>query len=122
MRAPDHPIQAFDTETRALIGRVADECADLFQRSSSAVEGRTGQLSLHHHGRHRLSDRKLAALVAVHNFHIRRADGTTAAERLFARASPPLFEQTLARVPLPSRPRRRRPPRPKVPYMALLVA
>jgi hypothetical protein len=53
------------------------ECADLFQRSSSAVEGRNGQLSLHHHGRHRLSDRKLAALTAVHNFHIRRADGTT---------------------------------------------
>jgi hypothetical protein len=115
-------IQAFDTETRALIEQVAGECADLFQRSSSAVEGRNGQLSLHHHGHHRLSDRKLAALTAVHNFHIRRADDTTTAERLFARAPPPLFEQVLARVPLPPRPRRRRPPQPKVPYLTPLAA
>ena len=122
LRAPDHPIQAFDTNARALIEQVAGECADLFQRSSSAVEGRNGQLSLHHHGRHRLSDRKLAALTAVHNFHICRADGTTAAERLFGRAPPPLFEQVLARVPLPPRPRRRRPPQPKVPYLTPLAA
>ncbi|MEF8770227.1 DUF6399 domain-containing protein [Candidatus Accumulibacter contiguus] len=44
------------------------------QRSSSGVEGRNGQLALHHQGRHRLSDRKLAALTVVHNYHIRRAD------------------------------------------------
>ena len=119
---PHHPIQAFDTATRAHIEQVAGECADLFQRSSSAVEGRNGQLSLHHHGRHRLSDRKLAALTAVHNFHIRRDDGTTAAERFFGRAPPPLFEQVLARVPLPPRPRRRRPPRPKMPYLTPLAA
>jgi hypothetical protein len=119
---PDHPMQALDTDTRAHIEHVAGECADLFQRSSSAVEGRNGQLSLHHHGRHRLSDRKLAALTAVHNFHIRRADATTAAERLFGRAPAPLFEQVLARVPLPPRPRRRRPPRPKVSYLTPLAA
>jgi hypothetical protein len=88
---PDHPIQALDSATRAYLEQVAGDCADLFQRSSSAVEGRNGQLSLYHHGRHRLSDRKLAALTAVHNFHIRRPDDTTAAERFFARASPPLF-------------------------------
>jgi hypothetical protein len=119
---PDHPMQALDTDTRAHIEHVAGECADLFQRSSSAVEGRNGQLSLHHHGRHRLSDRKLAALTAAHNFHIRRADATTAAERFFGRAPPPLFEQVLARVPLPPRPRRRRPPGPKVSYLTPLAA
>jgi hypothetical protein len=122
LREPDHPIQALDTATRAQIEQVAGDCADLFQRSSSAVEGRNGQLSLYHHGRHRLSDRKLAALTAVHNFHIRRPDGTTAAQRFFGRAPPPLFEQLLARVPLPPRPRRRRPPRPKVPYLMPLAA
>jgi hypothetical protein len=58
----------------------------------------------------------------VHNFHIRRADATTAAERLFGRAPAPLFEQVLARVPLPPRPRRRRPPRPKVSYLTPLAA
>ncbi|MEA1052030.1 DUF6399 domain-containing protein [Lamprobacter modestohalophilus] len=56
------------------------------------------QLSLFHHGCHRLSARKLAALTAVHNFYIRRADQTTAAERFFGQAPPPLFEQLLERV------------------------
>jgi hypothetical protein len=121
LREPAHPIQALDTETRARIEQVAD-CADLFQRSSSAVEGRNGQLSPHHHGRHRLSDCKIAALTAVHNFHIRRPDGTTAAERFFGRAPPSLFEQLLARVPLLPRPRRKRPPRSKVPYLTPLAA
>jgi hypothetical protein len=97
---------------RTRIEQVASDCADLFQRSSSAVEGRNGQLALHHHGRHRLSDRKLAALTAVHNFHIRCPDGTTAAEHFFGRAPRPLFEPLLARVALPPCPRRRRPPRP----------
>ena len=58
----------------------------------------------HHQGRHRLSDRKLAALTAVHNYHIRRADGTTAAERFFGRAHETLFAQVLQRMPLPPRP------------------
>jgi hypothetical protein len=39
----------------------------------------------------------LAALTAIHNFHLRRPDGRTAAERFFGRAHPPLFEQVLAR-------------------------
>ena len=42
--------------------RTAKECAGLFQRSSSCVEGRNAQLSLHHHGMHRLSDRKMKGL------------------------------------------------------------
>jgi len=119
---PQHPIQALDIETRAHIEQVAGHCADLFQRSSSAVEGRNAQLSLHHHGRHRLSERKLAALTAGHNFHIRRPDSTTAAQRFVGRAPPPLFEQIIARVPLPPRPRRPPPPRPKVPCLTPLAA
>ena len=67
LRASDHPLQALGTEQRAEIEQVASDCAALFQRSSSAVEGRNGQLSLFHHGCHRLSARKLAALTAVHN-------------------------------------------------------
>lgn len=60
-----------------------EECANLLQRSSSCVEGRDGQLSLRHHGLHRLSNRKLAALTAVHNYFIKRRDGTFPAERFF---------------------------------------
>ena len=95
---------------------------DLFQRSSSAVEGRNGQLSQYHHGCHRLSERKLAALTAAHNFYIRRADGSTAAERFFGRAHAPLFEQLIDHVPLPPRPRRRRPRPPKQPYLVPVTA
>jgi hypothetical protein len=122
LRRPDHPLQRLAPEDRARVEQVAGAGADLFQRSSSCVEGRNGQLSLHHHGRHRLSDRKLAALTAVHNFHIRRADGTTAAERFFGRTHPALFEQLLLRVPLPPRPRRRRPRSPKRPYLMPVAA
>jgi hypothetical protein len=113
LRPGAHPLQALPPAQRARLEHVAGECADLFQRSSSCVEGRNGQLSLHHHGRHRLSDRKLAALTAVHNFYIRRADGTTAAGRFFGRAHPSLFELAITRVSLPPRPRRRRPQPPK---------
>ena len=109
LRHPEHLLQRLAPEERVHIEQVAGECADLFQRSSSAVEGRNGQLSLYHHGSHRLSARKLAALTAVHNFHVRRPDGTTAAERFFGRAHTQLFEQLIAHVPLPPRPRRRRP-------------
>jgi hypothetical protein len=122
LRQPDHPLQSLAPETRAQVEQVAGACADVFQRSSSCVEGRNGQLSLHHHGRHRLSDRKLAALTAVHNFHICRADGTTAAERFFGRAHPALFERLLLRVPLPPRPRRRRTRPPKPAYLTPAAA
>jgi hypothetical protein len=109
LREPAHPLQALPAAERRRIEQVAGECADLFQRSSSAVEGRNGQLALHHHGCHRLSDRKLAALTAVHNYFIRRSDGTTAAERFFARPPDPMFERILEQIPLPPRPARRRP-------------
>jgi hypothetical protein len=122
LRQPDHPLQRLAPEASAHVEQVAGAGADLFQRSSSCVEGRNGHLSLHHHGRHRLSDRKLAALTAVHNFHIHRADGTTAAERFFGRTHPALFEQLLGRVPLPPRPRRRRPRPPKLPYLIPVAA
>jgi hypothetical protein len=122
LRAPDHPFNQLDASMQATLEQVAGDCADLFQRSSSAVEGRNGQLSLFHHGRHRLSDRKLSALTAIHNFYIRRADGTTAAERLFGCTHASLFEEVLKRVPLPPPARRRRRsrrPSRAVPLMAL---
>jgi hypothetical protein len=53
-----------------------------------------------------LSDRKLAALTALHNCYVRRPDGTTAAERFFGRAHQALFEQVLTHVDLPPPARR----------------
>lgn len=122
LRQPEQAFQALATDERQRLEQVAAECADLFQRSSSGVEGRNGQLSLHHHGHHRLSDRKLAALTAVHNFFIRRPDGTTAAERFFGRPPAPLFAQLLERLPLPPSPARRRPRLPKPAYLLPIAA
>lgn len=87
---------------------LAGEWAGWFQRSSSCVEGRNGQLALRHHGLHRLSRRKLRALTALHNYWLRRTDGTTAAERFFGRPPADLFGWLLERLPLPARPARRR--------------
>jgi len=122
LRQPTHPLQALAPALRTRIEEVAQGCADLFQRSSSCVEGRNGHLSLYHHGCHRLSDRKLAALTTIHNFHILRPDGTTAAERFFGRAHRPLFEQVLAHVSFPPPPRQRRPRRARPSYLTPLVA
>jgi PAS domain-containing protein len=94
------------------VERVARQCAELFQRSSSCVEGRNGRLALFHHGQTRLSERKLKALTAVHNYVVRRADGTTAAERFFGQPQRDAFTWLLARMPdLPHPAAKRRNPR-----------
>ncbi|MBW2570602.1 MAG: hypothetical protein JRE47_14870 [Deltaproteobacteria bacterium] len=88
--------------------RKARECAGLFQRSSSCVEGRNAQLSLRHHGMHRLSNRKLKALTVIHNYYLRRPDGTTAAERFFENKPIDMFEWLLDNMALPPIPRSKR--------------
>jgi hypothetical protein len=103
------PLGALSEEEKEEVQRVAQECAGLFQRSSSCVEGRNGRLSLHHHGHTRLSARRLKALTVLHNYGIRRADGTTAAERFFGAKHPDLFEWLLERLPELPRPAAKRP-------------
>ena len=76
---------------------VAKFIADLWQRSSSAIEGRNGLLSQRHHGLRGISDRKLRCLTALHNFYARRNDGTTAAERFFGCAHADIFHEAIAR-------------------------
>lgn len=84
------------------------EVAGWFARSSSAVEGRNGQLALRYHSLHRLPERKLRALTAVHNYWIKRGDGTTAAERFFGSKPADLFEYLVEHLPVPARPAKRR--------------
>lgn len=84
--------------------RKALECAQVFQRSSSCVEGRNGQLSLKFHAFRRLNQQTLRVLTVLHNYFIKRADGTTAAERFFGQKPRDLFEWLLDKVEL-SRPR-----------------
>jgi hypothetical protein len=90
------------------VQRVAQECAGLFSRSSSCVEGRNGRLSLHHHGQGRLSARKLKALTVIHNYGVKRADGTTAAERFFGVKHRNLFSWLLEHMPELPRPAAKR--------------
>lgn len=106
---PNGPFSGCTKEEKALIEDVATECAHLFQRSSSCVEGRNGYLSLRHHGLHRITDRKLAALTTVHNFFIRDSQGRTAAERFFGARPKELFQYLLDHVDLPGRPAKKRP-------------
>lgn len=106
------PLSGLAPEELVLIEQAASESAELFQRSSSCVEGRNGQLALHHHHLHRLRPRKLAALTTVHNYFIQRPDGTTPAERFFGRRPDDLFEWLLDRVPTPARPACKRAPPP----------
>ena len=109
------PLMVATEETRVRLMELAQQCAEIFQRSSSCVEGRNGLLSLHHHAGRNLSAQRLRILTILHNFDIKRADGTTAAERLSGAEHPDLFEWLLARQPAPPRPASSRsPPRLRV--------
>lgn len=79
-----------------------------FQRASSAVEGRNGYLSQLHHNRRGLSSRRLSVMTTLHNFYLKRPDGSTAAERLFGQSSPNLFESILKQMPPLPQARRRK--------------
>ena len=75
-----------------------------FQRTSSAVEGRNGVLSRMNHTQRSIRPRRLKVATVIHNFGIRREDGTTAAERLFGDPVPDLFEwivEHMGELPLP---------------------
>ncbi|MCP5014226.1 MAG: hypothetical protein GY938_02965 [Ketobacter sp.] len=75
-----------------------------FQRTSSPVEGRNGFLSQIHQAGRGISQKRLPVLRVLHNFELKRADGTTAAERFFEMEFPDLFEWILPQMgdlPLP---------------------
>jgi len=120
LKCMQYPFPGISKEELTVIETVAEECAGLFQRSSSCVEGRNGQLSLRHHSFHRLSGRKLTALTSVHNFFIKRKDGTTAAERFFDTKPRTMFGFLLENMDTPGRPaQKRRASKQKRPLMAM---
>ena len=53
--------------------------------------GRNGFLSQMYHNGHGLTAKRLRALTVIHNYGIKRLDGTTAAMRLFDQEFPDLF-------------------------------
>jgi hypothetical protein len=107
-KARDGPFEALSQQEKTYLEEQATSAAELFQRSSSCVEGRNGQLSLRHHGLREITARKLRVLGVLHNFVIKRRDGSTAASRFFGQEPRALFPWLVEHIPLPSRPRKRR--------------
>ena len=94
-----------------------------FRRTSSPVEGRNGYLSQIHHNRRGLSSRRLRVMTTIHNFHLQRADGSTAAERLFGKPSTDLFEWLLQQSPdLPQARRGKAASKAKTPFLPSVPA
>jgi hypothetical protein len=102
-RARDGP---WPEELKQELMKKGREMAETFQRSSSCVEGRNGVLSLNYHRFHRLNPRSLKVLTIIHNFDVRRSDGTTAAERFFEARHESLFDSLVANVRIPGRPKK----------------
>lgn len=81
---PGGLLSELSSELQRNLHQQARELAEVFQRSSSNVEGRNGYLSLRNHQLRGLDlPRKRACLTTIHNFFLTRPDGTTAAERFF---------------------------------------
>ena len=69
-----------------------------FQRTSSAVEERNGWLSQLHHTNLGLDRNTLQVPKIIHNYGLKRPDGTTAAQRLFDKPFPDLFDWGLEQM------------------------
>jgi len=103
---PGGALSQLCPETQNNLRQQAKELAEIFQRSSSNVEGRNGYLSLRNHQLRGLDlPRKRACLTAIHNFFLTRSDGTTPAERFFGQKPRSMFAAILDSVDLPPAPR-----------------
>ena len=102
---PGGVFSALHSTQQERLQQEADKLADVFQRSSSNVEGRNGYLSLRNHQLRGLDHpRKRACLTAIHNFFLTRPDGTTAAKRFFGQKPRSMFAAILASVEIPPAP------------------
>jgi hypothetical protein len=103
--APGGTLSALPLAAQDRLKQEASKLAEVFQRSSSNVEGRNGYLSLRNHQLRGLDHpRKRACLTAVHNFFLTRPDGTTAAERFFGQKPRSIFAAILGSVDIPPAP------------------
>jgi hypothetical protein len=102
------PLSTLSEEARREVQEAARQTAGLFQRSSSCVEGRNGRLSLQQHGHSRVSEQRLKALTVIHNYLVKRPDGTTAAQRFFGQKHKDVMSWLLDRMPDLPRPAAKR--------------
>jgi hypothetical protein len=102
---PGGALSSLSADVQDQLHQKAKTLADVFQRSSSNVEGRNGYLSLRNHQLRGLNlPRKRKCLTAIHNFFLTRPDGTTAAKRFFGQKPRSLFAAILDSVELPPAP------------------
>ena len=107
---PDGAFGALSPVEQDQLKDKAKTLAEVFQRSSSNVEGCNGYLALRNHQLRGLDHpSKRICLTAIHNFFLTRTDGTTAAERFFGQKPRSMFAAILAAVEIPPAPLR--PPR-----------
>lgn len=86
-------IQDLITDDRKeALWKMAHRIAESFQRASSQVEGRNGYLSFVNHANRGIPMQRLKVLTVIHNYDIRRVDGTTPAQRFFDKEFPDIFE------------------------------
>jgi len=102
---PGGVLSELSPEAQELLHDEAKRLANVFQRSSSNVEGRNGYLSLRNHQLRGLSlPRKRECFTTIHNFFLTRPDGMTAAERFFGQKPRSMFTAILESVELPPAP------------------
>jgi hypothetical protein len=109
--SPGGALASLSKGEQETVAKVARQCAGLFQRSTSCVEGRNGRLSLLQHGHGRLNAARLKAVTTLHNYLAKRPDKGTAAERFFGQQPRDLFSWLLARMSDLPRPAAKRPPK-----------
>jgi len=108
MKYAQHSLtQQLSTEQMQTCVNWAQDIVCSFQRSSSQVEGRNGYLAFIHKANRGLPENRLKILTTIHNFDIRRSDGSTPAQRLWKQEFPDLFEFVLQNVTGFKEPRRR---------------
>lgn len=103
LRLQQHPLTPLFGDQKEWLSW-AQWMASNFQRTTSAVEGRNGCLSQMHHNGRGISLKRLKVLTVIHNYYLKRSDGTTAAERLFKNKFTDPFDWLVNRMgdlPLP---------------------
>jgi hypothetical protein len=86
----------------------AKNMTNTFQRTTSPVEGRNGWLSQMHFNGRGLSKKRIKSQTTIHNYFLKREDGTTACERLTGEKPDDLFEFIMENIGSLSEPRKRK--------------
>ena len=84
--------QNINTNRQEELLLMAHRLAISFQRASSQTEGRNGYLAFVNHAHKGFPKGRLEVLTVIHNYDIKRRDGSTPAKRLFGKDFPDLFE------------------------------